>query len=110
MFRGLSVNLFLQAGRLESEQELLNVVFSQPVDAPSVDGSPQKLVHLILGVHGLLNATAEEIKSLQGGTFQTFQQYKQTYFSSHKSLLRKNIEVIRTLLLFKQKNVSIRQI
>lgn len=80
MFRGLSVNLFLQAGRLESEQELLNVVFSQLVDAPSVDGSPQKLIHLILGVHGLLNATAEEIKSLQWGTFQTFQQYKTNIF------------------------------
>lgn len=65
MFPGLSRNLFLQAGRLEGEQELLNVVFSQLVDAPSVDGSPQKLVHLVLGVHGLLNAAAEEIKSLQ---------------------------------------------
>lgn len=59
------MNLFLQAGRLEGEQELLNVVFSQLVDAPSVDGSPQKLVHLILGVHGLLNATAGDTKSLQ---------------------------------------------
>lgn len=65
MFPGLSGNLFLQAGRLEGEQELLNVVFSQLVDAPSVDGSPQKLVHLVLGVHGLLNAAAEERKSLQ---------------------------------------------
>lgn len=61
----LRPNLFLQAGRLEGEQELLHVVLPQLVDAPSVDGSPQELIHLVLGVHGLLNATAEEVKRLE---------------------------------------------
>lgn len=41
------------------------MVLPQLVDAPGVDGSPQELVHLVLGVHGLLNATAEEVKRLE---------------------------------------------
>lgn len=85
------MNLFLQAGRLEGEQELLDVVFSQLVDAPSVDGSPQKLVHLILGVHGLLNATAEEIHSLQwkpGQHISDIPTIQEKCFSSHTSLLK----------------------
>lgn len=54
------MDLFLQAGGLEGEQELLDVVFSELVNAASVNGSPQKFIHLILGVHGLLNAAAAE--------------------------------------------------
>lgn len=82
MVAGLCLDLFLQAGCLEGEQELLHVVFSQLVDAPGVDGSPQKLIHLVLGVHGLLNAAAEEIRrsQRQPGQHILFK-YKQKHFS-----------------------------
>lgn len=56
--KGKQWDLFLQLGRLEGEQELLDVVPPQLVDAASVDGSSQELVHLVLRVQGLLGATA----------------------------------------------------
>lgn len=58
IIRGLSLNLFLQARSLEGEQELFNVVLPELVNAASVNGSPQEFIHLILGVHGLLNTAA----------------------------------------------------
>lgn len=52
------VNLFLKVSGLKSEQELLDVIFPQLVDAARVDGPSEKLVHLILWVQGLLSAAA----------------------------------------------------
>lgn len=51
-------HLLLQLGRLEGEQELLDVVLAELVDAAGVDGPAQELIHLILGVEGLLGTTA----------------------------------------------------
>lgn len=51
-------HLFLQIGRLEGEQELLDVVLAELVDAARVDGPAQELVHLVLGVEGLLGTAA----------------------------------------------------
>lgn len=53
-------HLLLQVGRLEGEQELLDVVLAELVDAAGVNGPAQELIHLILGVEGLLGATAGE--------------------------------------------------
>lgn len=58
MICSLGPDLFLQAGGLEGEQELLDVVFPQLVNAASVNGSTKKFIHLVLRVHGLLNTTA----------------------------------------------------
>lgn len=43
------------------------MVLPQLVDAAGVDGSPQKLVHLVLGVHCLLCTTAGKGESSEGG-------------------------------------------
>lgn len=53
-----STNLFLEVGGLKSEQKLLDVIFPQLVNAARVDGPSKKLIHLILGVQGLLSAAA----------------------------------------------------
>ena len=47
-------HLFLQNGGLEGEQELLDVVLPQLVDAAGVDGAAQELVHLVLRFQVLL--------------------------------------------------------
>lgn len=51
-------DLLLQAGGLEGEEELLHVVFAELVDTASINGTAQKLVHLVLGVQRLLSTTA----------------------------------------------------
>jgi len=51
-------HLLLQLRRLEGEQELLDVVLAELIDAAGVDGPAQELVHLVLGVEGLLGAAA----------------------------------------------------
>lgn len=53
-------HLLLQLGGLEGEQELLDVVLAELVDAAGIDGPAQELVHLVLGVEGLLGTTAGE--------------------------------------------------
>lgn len=52
------INLFLQDGCLKPEQELFDVVLAQLIDAARIDGTSQKLVHLILWVKGLLSISA----------------------------------------------------
>lgn len=51
-------DLFLQAGGLEGEQELLHVVFAELVNTASINGTSQKLIHLVLRVQRLLSSTA----------------------------------------------------
>lgn len=51
-------DLFLQAGGLEGEQELLHVVFAELVNTASINGTSQKLIHLVLRVQRLLSTTA----------------------------------------------------
>lgn len=51
-------HLLLQLWCLEGEQELLDMVLAELVDAAGVDGPAQELVHLILGVEGLLGTAA----------------------------------------------------
>lgn len=46
----LCPNLFLQVRLSEGEQELLDVLGAQAVDAARVDGPAQELVHLVLWV------------------------------------------------------------
>lgn len=48
----------LQLRRLEGEQEALDVILAQLVDAARIDGAAQELVHLVLRVQGLLRAAA----------------------------------------------------
>lgn len=51
-------NLFLEVGGLKGEEELLDVVLPQLVDAACIDGTSKKLIHLVLGVQCLLSAAA----------------------------------------------------
>ena len=55
---GVQPHLPLQFGALEGEQEAPDVVLAQLVDAARVDGAAQELVHLVLGVEGLLGTAA----------------------------------------------------
>lgn len=51
-------NLLLQLRGLEGEQELLDVVLAELVNAARVNGAAQELIHLVLGVQGLLGTAA----------------------------------------------------
>ena len=55
---GVQPHLPLQFRALEGEQEAPDVVLAQLVDAARVDGAAQELVHLVLGVEGLLGTAA----------------------------------------------------
>lgn len=51
-------HLLLQLRCLEGEQELLDMVLAELVDAAGIDGPAQELIHLILRVEGLLGTAA----------------------------------------------------
>lgn len=51
-------NLLLEILSLEGKQEPAHVVLTQLVDASGIDGSAQKLVHLILRVQSILGTPA----------------------------------------------------
>ena len=55
------IDLFFQNGGLEGEQELLDMVLPQLVDAAGVDGAAQELVHLVLRVQVLLRVPEIEM-------------------------------------------------
>lgn len=54
-------DLSLQVGLSEGEQELLDVLRAQTVDAASVDGPAQELVHLVLRVQVFLCVPENEM-------------------------------------------------
>lgn len=54
-------DLSLQVGLSEGEQELLDVLRAQTVDAASVDGPAQELVHLVLRVQVFLRVPENEM-------------------------------------------------
>lgn len=49
-------NLFLQIGRLKSEEKLLYVILPQLVNAACVNGPTEEFIHFVLRVQGLLSA------------------------------------------------------
>lgn len=51
-------HLLLQLRCLEGEQELLDVILTELVDAAGINGPAQELIHLILRVESLLGTTA----------------------------------------------------
>lgn len=63
-------NLFLQVRLPEGQQEPLDVLGAQAVDAACVDGSPQELVHLVLWVHVFLRVPENEMPESQKTRFQ----------------------------------------
>lgn len=63
-------DLFLQVRLPEGQQEPLDVLRAQAVDAARVDGSPQELVHLVLGVHVFLRVPENEMPESQKTRFQ----------------------------------------
>lgn len=52
-------NLLFKILSLKGEQEPAHVVLAQLVDAAGIDGTAQELVYLILGIQGILRASAE---------------------------------------------------
>lgn len=58
-------NLFLQVRLPEGQQEPLDVLGAQAVDAARVDGPPQELVHLVLWVHAFLRVPENEMPESQ---------------------------------------------
>lgn len=67
---GARANLFLQVWLPEGQQEPLDVLGAQAVDAACVDGSPQELVHLVLWVHVFLRVPENEMPESQKTRFQ----------------------------------------
>lgn len=63
-------NLFLQVWLPEGQQEPLDVLGAQAVNAACVDGSPQELVHLVLWVHAFLRVPENEMPESQKTRFQ----------------------------------------
>lgn len=59
-------NLFLKAGGLKGEQELLDVILPQLINAARIDGTAKELVYLILRMKSLLCTAA-------GGSFDSSQ-------------------------------------
>lgn len=64
-------NLFLQVWLPEGQQEPLDVLGAQSVDAACVDGSAQELVHLVLWVHAFLRVPENEMPESQKTRFST---------------------------------------
>lgn len=62
---GAKANLFLQVRLPEGQQEPLDVLGAQAVDAARVDGPAQELVHLVLRVHAFLRVPENEMPESQ---------------------------------------------
>lgn len=63
-------NLFFQVWLPKGQQEPLDVLGAQAVDAACIDGSAQELVHLVLWVHALLRVPENEMPESQKTCFQ----------------------------------------
>ena len=56
-YNGSSLYLFLEIFLGEVEEEALDVIGAQPVDTPSINGSTQVVIHLLLWVLVLVVTT-----------------------------------------------------
>lgn len=65
-----AADLFLQVWLPEGQQEPLDVLGAQAVDAACVDGSAQELIHFVLWVHAFLRVPENEMPESQKTRFQ----------------------------------------
>ncbi|TNN82828.1 hypothetical protein EYF80_006785 [Liparis tanakae] len=93
-------------GGLKGEEELLNVILPQLVDAAGVDGPTKKLIHLILRVQSRLDITSGLLEGLPlrdlSGVVGTDPDH--TFGSQRRGLL--DIYLSRNLLAVKLKGVQ----